>query len=64
MSGRDFQFAAMNPEGAYDGLGDAVAIGSGASWTDEVLEILRKIAVNLLGVTLKDRPGYPAGLLP
>ena len=60
----------MDPEGDYEGLGDAVAIGTAAAAprAEEVLEILRKtatsVAVNLLGVKLEDRPGYFAGLLP
>ncbi len=70
LSEHDFQFVVMDPEGDYEGLGDAVAIGSAsdAPRADEVLEILRKtassVAVNLLGVKLEDRPGYLAGLLP
>jgi len=70
FSERDFQFVVMDPEGDYEGLGDAVAIGSATAppRPEEVLEILRKtassVAVNLLGVKLEDRPGYLAGLLP
>ena len=70
LSEHDFQFVVMDPEGDYEGLGDAVAIGSAndAPRAEEVLEILRKtassVAVNLLGVKLEDRPGYLAGLLP
>ena len=69
LSEHDFQFVVMDPEGDYEGLGDAVAIGnaSDAPRAEEVLEILRKtassVAVNLLGVKLEDRPGYLAGLL-
>jgi len=70
LAERDFQFVVMDPEGDYEGLGDAVAIGSATAppRPEEVLEILRKtatsVAVNLLGVKLEDRPGYLAGLLP
>ncbi len=66
----DFQFVVMDPEGDYEGMGDAVAVGSvqAAPRPEEVLQILRKtgtsVAVNLLGVPLTDRPGYFAGLLP
>ena len=70
LSERDFQFVVMDPEGDYEGLGNAVAVGNAndAPRAEEVLEILRKtassVAVNLLGVKLEDRPGYLAGLLP
>ncbi len=70
LAEHDFQFVVMDPEGDYEGLGDAVAIGSqhAAPRPEEVLEVLRKtatsVAVNLLGVKLEDRPGYLAGLLP
>ena len=70
LAEQDFQFVVMDPEGDYEGLGNAVAIGTAqaAPRSDEVLEILRKtgtsVAVNLLGVKLEDRPGYLAGLLP
>lgn len=65
-----FQFLVLDPEGDYEGLGGAVAIGSAtaAPQTNEILEVLRKtstsVAVNLLDVRLEDRPGYLAGLLP
>jgi HAD superfamily hydrolase (TIGR01484 family) len=70
LAAHDFQFLVMDPEGDYEGMGDAVAIGSlqAPPRTEEVLEVLRKtatsVAVNLLGVKLEDRPGYLAGLLP
>jgi len=70
LSEHDFQFVVMDPEGDYEGLGDAVAIGTAGDppRAEEVLEILCKtassVAVNLLGVKLEDRPGYFAGLLP
>jgi len=70
LAERDFQFVVMDPEGDYEGLEDAVSIGSATAppRPEEVLEILRKtatsVAVNLLGVKLEDRPGYLAGLLP
>ena len=55
LAANDFQFVVMDPEGDYEGLGDAVAVGSAqaAPRTEEVLEFVRKtassIAVNLLG---------------
>ncbi len=70
LAEHDFQFVVLDPEGDYEGLGDAVAIGSAQAppRPEEVLEVLRKtgtsVAVNLLGVQLADRPGYLAGLLP
>ena len=70
LAGIGFQFVIMDPEGDYEGLGNAIAIGSAdrAARTEEVLEVLRKtatsVAVNLLGVQLADRPGYLASLLP
>jgi HAD superfamily hydrolase (TIGR01484 family) len=70
LAAHDFQFVVMDPEGDYEGMGDAVAIGSQQAppRTEEVLEVLRKtatsVAVNLMGIKLEDRPGYLAGLLP
>ena len=70
LAAHDFQFVVMDPEGDYEGMGDAIAIGSlqAPPRSEEVLEVLRKtatsVAVNLLGVKLEDRPVYLAGLLP
>ena len=70
LAAHDFQFVVLDPEGDYEGMGDAVAIGSAATppRPEDVLEVLRKtatsVAVNLLGVQLADRPGYLAGMLP
>jgi len=70
LAANAFQFVVLDPEGDYEGLAEAVTIGSAdaAPRTEEVLEVLRKtdtsVAVNLLDVKLEDRPGYLAGLLP
>ena len=70
LAAGDFQFLVMDPEGDYEGMGEAVAIVNAQNppRTEEVLEVLRKtstsVAVNLLGIKLEDRPGYLAGLLP
>jgi len=46
LSEHDFQFVVMDPEGDYEGLGDAVAVGtaSDAPRAEQVLEILRRPA--------------------
>lgn len=46
LSEHNFQFVVLDPEGDYEGLGDAVAIGSvhEVPRADAVLEILRKTA--------------------
>ena len=70
LAERDFQFVVIDPEGDYEGLGNAVTVGTANDLPrpEQVLEVLRKtessVAVNLLGVRLEDRPGYFAGLLP
>ena len=61
LADADFQFVVLDPEGDYEGLGNAVAIGNAQApaRAGEVLEILQKtatsVAVNLLGVPLADR---------
>lgn len=65
-----FQFCVVDPEGDYDGLADAVVIGSAdtAPTMEQVMDLLGKatnnVVVNLLGVKLHDRAAFLAELLP
>jgi HAD superfamily hydrolase (TIGR01484 family) len=65
-----YQFAILDPEGDYETLDSAVALGSpkGAPPASEVLDVLRKpgenIAINMLGIAVDHRPDYFAQLLP
>jgi len=67
---KGFQYCVIDPEGDYEGTAEAICIGSAsqAPTVDNVMELLRKVGnnvvVNLLGVTLGDRPGFLAALLP
>lgn len=65
-----YQFAVIDPEGDYQSLEIAVALGSPqrAPLVDEVLDVLKdppeNVTVNLLGVALEHRPGFFDQLLP
>ena len=65
-----YQFAVIDPEGDYGTLEIAVGLGSPerAPLAEEVLDLLndpsRNAVVNLLGVSVDDRPKYFAELLP
>jgi HAD superfamily hydrolase (TIGR01484 family) len=67
---RGSQFCVLDPEGDYDELEGAVVFGDGkrAPAVHEVLDLLAppgaQIVVNMLGLEVKDRPGFFAELLP
>jgi HAD superfamily hydrolase (TIGR01484 family) len=70
LAEKGYQFCIIDPEGDYPGFQGAVALGDSnrAPTPDEVLEVLEKpdanVVVNMLGVSLEDRPEYFAGLWP
>src|SRR5262249_34549137 len=70
LAGRGYQFCIVDPEGDYRELEAAVALGDAAHAPalDEVGALLGRPAQNAvvdpLGVSLADRPGYFAALLP
>ena len=65
-----YQFCIIDPEGDYRDLDGVASLGDAdhPPGATEVLEVLaqpgRNIAVNLLGVTLADRPSFFESLLP
>jgi energy-coupling factor transporter ATP-binding protein EcfA2 len=65
-----YQFCLIDPEGDYEGFDEALALGSAkqAPETNSIVRALetpsQSVVVNLLGVTLEDRPAFLAGLLP
>jgi HAD superfamily hydrolase (TIGR01484 family) len=66
---RGYSFCVIDPEGDYDGLADAVTIGTAdrAPSLDETMQLLERrtnATVNLVGMPLADRPGYFVDLLP
>lgn len=67
---RVYQLCVIDPEGDYANLSGALVLGDQehAPSPDEILDVLdapdRHVVVNLLGVPLKDRPGFFATLLP
>ena len=70
LAAQGFQVCALDPEGDYDDLQDAIVLGDARHEpvASEVLDILRKpgdtpLAVNMLGLQVQDRPGFFAGLL-
>ena len=67
---RACQFCLIDPEGDYDGFTDALSFGT-AKEAPEAKAVIRalespdqRVVVNLLGVSLDDRPSFLAGLLP
>jgi hydroxymethylpyrimidine pyrophosphatase-like HAD family hydrolase len=70
LAGAGYQFCVVDPEGDYEGLDEAVSLGTSehSPSQDEVLKLLRKprqnVVVNLLRVPRAERPLYCAGLLP
>jgi hydroxymethylpyrimidine pyrophosphatase-like HAD family hydrolase len=64
MGALGFQICVIDPEGDYQGLEQAVSLGDAdrAPLGQEALDILRtpaaSVVVNMLGVALKDRPGF------
>jgi HAD superfamily hydrolase (TIGR01484 family) len=69
MIEQDYQFCLVDPEGDYDGLPGAIAIGtpSDAPNITEIEKALespsRNVVINLLAIPLADRPLFFAGLL-
>jgi HAD superfamily hydrolase (TIGR01484 family) len=67
---RGYQVCVIDPEGDYTGWEGAIALGdqNRPPTIAEILEVLeapsRNASVNLLGVSLKDRPAFFDGLLP
>ena len=66
---QDYSFCVVDPEGDYEGLADAVTLGTQehALTVDEAMDALEKrgnLVLNLLGIGLEDRPAFLASLLP
>ena len=65
-----YQFAVIDPEGDYAGLENAVTFGDAGTVpnVEEALQVLARqdddLVVNLLGVSLHDRPAFFQKLLP
>ena len=70
IMGAGYQVCIIDPEGDYEGFDGVVGIGTGerAPSVEEVLELLQKpevnAGVNLLGVSVQERPAFFAALLP
>ncbi|MGR4863804.1 HAD-IIB family hydrolase [Caulobacter sp. LARHSG274] len=70
LAGQGFQICVLDPEGDYDDLQDAVVLGDAthAPVAAEALDVLRKpdnrpLAINMLGLRVRDRPGFFTGLM-
>jgi energy-coupling factor transporter ATP-binding protein EcfA2 len=67
---RRYQFCLIDPEGDYEAFPNTLSIGDEKHppSIDEVLQMLQKpssqVVVNLIGVTVGERPGFLAKLLP
>lgn len=67
---QEYQFCIIDPEGDYESFADAVGLGDAhhAPRMVEILELLEQphqnVIVNLLGISLADRPAFFAELLP
>ncbi|MBG0816675.1 HAD hydrolase family protein [Planomonospora sp. ID82291] len=66
-----YQFCLIDPEGDYiEGIEGAVVLGDGrrAPTEDEILQVLQEpgesVVVNLLGMSIDDRPGFFEAFLP
>ena len=70
LAGAASQFCVIDPEGDYQGLAVALAVGDGdqAPKAAKILELLEKpnqsVVANLLAVKLDERPGLFAELVP
>jgi hypothetical protein len=69
LAAKGFRFCILDPEGDYEGLPEAVGVGTGDRPPElgEIIALLRKtqtdVVVNILGVPLDDRPAFFAKLL-
>jgi hydroxymethylpyrimidine pyrophosphatase-like HAD family hydrolase len=67
---RRYQFCLIDPEGDYEAFPNTLSIGDEKHppSVDEVVQMLQKpssqVVVNLIGVTVGERPGFLAKLLP
>lgn len=70
MMEHKYQFCVIDPEGDYESLEFAIAVGTGENGptVDEVLQVLaqpgQNVVVNMIGLRLADRPDFFAKLLP
>lgn len=70
LADHGYQFCVIDPEGDYDDLENAVAVGSSRAGPDveQVLQLLAKpsenVTVNLVGLPLADRPSWFLGIFP
>jgi HAD superfamily hydrolase (TIGR01484 family) len=70
MVEKGFEFCIFDPEGDYDGLENAIAIGDGKTppKVEEALQLLRKagvnVAINTQALDVGERPQFFARLLP
>ncbi|MFC4062237.1 HAD-IIB family hydrolase [Planomonospora corallina] len=71
VSEAGYQYCLIDPEGDYtDGIKDAIVLGDArrAPTEEEILQVLKdvrqSVVVNLLGVSLDDRPGFFEAFLP
>jgi hypothetical protein len=70
LADQHYQFCIIDPEGDYEGLENAVSLGTrqrGPS-VQEILDVFLtpgpNVVVNLIGLALADRPSFFIGLLP
>jgi len=70
LAAQGFQVCVFDPEGDYDHLQDAIVLGDAERppIASEALDILRKpgarpLTVNMLGLPVRDRPGFFSSLL-
>ena len=65
MAAAGYQFCIFDPEGDYEGFEPAVSLGNphyvpGAEEVLALIERMHNVVVNMLGVSLDDRPAYVA----
>jgi HAD superfamily hydrolase (TIGR01484 family) len=67
---QEYQFCLIDPEGDYEGFNEALSLGSAKESpdTNSIMRTLesphQSVIVNLLAVSIDDRPAFLAGLLP
>lgn len=70
LSESDYQFCLIDPEGDYDNFGEALSFGSAKERPDPALVVKalenpkQSIIVNLMGVSVRERPEVFSTLLP